>query len=146
MDIINFSENTIPRIGTQARKYLDLLLQGPVKECDAMLMFKGNQRSPIQILGGDSGGNWLLHSILDESGVIEMRLLDWRHLSDDKKLDGQARLERKKELKELSCKEAIQGHVRMPIAIAEKNNAIAKHLMGLGDAANDEPNKKASIL
>jgi hypothetical protein len=135
----------IPSVGTQARQYLELLTLGVVKEIVAMQMFKGNQRSPIQALRGDHYGHWMLHSILDEKGRIYSRELDWRHLSGDKILDAQARLERKKELKEFSCKKAVQGHVRMPQAIAEKNDALAEYFLGLGEAANDVLNKKTSI-
>ena len=120
MDLFFYPEKSVPRIGTQPRQYIDLILQGPVEELDAMLMFKGNQRSPIQALRGDDHDHWMINSILDKKGKIVSRELDWRHLSGDKALDAQARLERKKELKELSCKEAVQGHVRMPQAIAEK--------------------------
>ncbi|NQY88362.1 MAG: hypothetical protein HRT51_11580 [Colwellia sp.] len=138
MDLFFYPEKSVPRIGTQPRQYIDLILQGPVEELDAMLMFKGNQRSPIQALRGDDHDHWMINSILDKKGKIVSRELDWRHLSGDKALDAQARLERKKELKELSCKEAVQGHVRMPQAIAEKNDAFTEYFMGLGDAANDE--------
>tara|TARA_R110000744_G_scaffold158285_7_gene274290 strand:- start:1144 stop:1581 length:438 start_codon:yes stop_codon:yes gene_type:complete len=144
MDILLFPENAIPSVGTKARHYLDLVLQGPVKEHYAMLLFKGNQRSPIQILGGDKGGHWLLHSIRDENGLIISRELDWRHLSGDKALDTQARRERKKMYKASSCKDALQGHSRMPKAIADKNKSQAEYFMGL-DAANDASNKKTSI-
>jgi|GEM_PF-2696408 len=109
MDISFFPENAIPRMGTQPRQYIDLILQGPVEELDAMLMCKGNQRSPIQALRGDEHDHWMIHSILDKKGRIVSRELDWRHLSGDNTLDAQARLERKKELEALSFKEAIQG-------------------------------------
>ncbi len=137
MDLLFYPEKAIPRIGTQPRQYIDLLMLGPVKEVDAMLMFNSNQRSPIQALRGDDHEYWMIHSILDEKGRIVSRELDWRHLSGDKVLDAQARLERKKKLKELSCKEAVQGHKRMPKAIADRDNAEEELRMSFGDAAND---------
>jgi hypothetical protein len=145
MNLLNHPEKAIPRMGTQSRQYLDLILQGPVKELDAMVIFNGNQRSPIQALRGDDYNHWMIHSVLDERGRIISRELDSRHLSGDIKLDAQARCERKKEFKALSCKEAVQGHLRMPQAIADKNNSLAEYFMGLGDAANDDLNEKTSI-
>jgi hypothetical protein len=142
MDLLFFPEKAIPLIGTQPRQYFDLILQGPVTELDAMIMFKGNQRSPIQALRGDDYGHWMLNSILDEKGRIYSRELDWRHLSGDQILDAQARRERRKQLKEISAKEAKQGRVREAKAIQEREEAQAEYFKSLGDAANEATFKK----
>lgn len=145
MSILLFTapNEAIPLLGTQARKYLDLLARGIVKEDNAMLLFNGNQRSPIQDLGSDNLCNWLIHPIENEEGRIIARKLDSRHFSGDKQLDNDARKERKRILKERSHKQAKQGRIREPKAFQELSEAQKEYFLSLV-AANDEE-KKTSI-
>ncbi|RHW76803.1 hypothetical protein [Colwellia sp. RSH04] len=133
----------IPPLGTNARKYLDLLALGEVKESEAMLLFNGNQRSPIQDLGADRYCNWLIKPIENEQGVIVARKLDERHFSGDKQLDADARTERKRILKDRSHKQAKQGRIREPKAFKELTEAQREFFLSLGVAANDEQKNTA---
>jgi hypothetical protein len=139
MSILLFTapNEAIPLIGTQARQYLDLLTLGEVKESDAMLLFNGNQRSPIQALGGDEYCHWLIHPIKNNEGIIVFRVLDERHFSGDKKLDADARKERRHEFKKRSHKQAKEGVARESKARQELSEATSEYLLSLGDAAND---------
>lgn len=137
-----FPTHSIPSIGTKARKYLDLLFEGVVKESEAMLLFNGNQRSPIQELGGDRFGNWSIETIENDYGIITARKLDDRHLSGDPNLDAEARKQRRKTLKETSHKQAKQGRIREPRASKELAEAQAECFSGLGNAANESQYKK----
>jgi hypothetical protein len=145
MNILLFTapNEAIPPLGTNARQYLDLLALGEVKESDAMLLFNGNQRSPIQDLGGDRYCNWLIRPIENEQRVIIARKLDERHFSGDKQLDTDARKERKRTLKESSHKQAKQGRIREKKAFQEREEAQKEFFLSLGIAANDEQKNTA---
>jgi len=145
MSILLFTapNEAIPPLGTNARQYLDLLALGEVKENDAMVLFNGNQRSPIQDLGGDRYCNWFIRPIENEQGVIIARKLNERHFSGDKQLDADARKERKRTLKECSHKQAKQGRIREKKAFQERAEAQKEFFLSLGVAANDEQKNTA---
>lgn len=145
MSILLFTapNEAIPQMGTNARQYLNLLALGEVKESEAMLLFNSNQRSPIQDLGGDRYCNWLIKPIVNEQGVIVARKLDERHFSGDKQLDSDARIERKRILKERSHKQAKQGRIRESKALQERTEAQREFFLSLGVAANDEQKNTA---
>jgi len=145
MSILLFTapNEAIPPSGTNARQYLDLLALGEVKESDAMLLFNGNQRSPIQDLGCDRYCNWFIRPIENKDSVIDSRKLDERHFSGDKQLDADARAERKRILKDRSHKQAKQGRIREPKAFQELTEAQREFFLSLGVAASDEQKNTA---
>jgi hypothetical protein len=102
-----------------------------------MLLFNGNQRSPIQALGGDDYCHWLIHPIKNDKEIIVSRILDERHFSGDKKLDADARKERRHELKKRSHKQAKEGVARESKARQELSEATSEYLLSLGEAVND---------
>ena len=131
-------DGAIPKAGTNAAKLLTLLMSGePVNELELAVIFYSNQRSPIQDLGGDKLLHWLIHPIINEQGKIVARQLDKRHLSGCAKLDSDARKERRKQLKQLSYKQAKQGRIREPKIRFECSEATKDYFLSLGDAAND---------
>lgn len=94
-------------------------------------------RSGLQRLRGDDFNYWQIHSIKQEGSKTSLLKLDPRHLLQDAKQDAAARLERRKELKRESFKEAQQGWKRMPKAHTAMLKADKAYFQNLGEAAND---------
>jgi hypothetical protein len=113
------------------RMLLDLSSGEPVPATDLVDAYSHNFRSLLQRLRGDDFGYWLI------SNTKNGYQLDWRHLSGSRKLDAEARRERKKELKGISYKEAKQGKDREPKALYEFMRASQEYFNLLGEAAND---------
>jgi len=99
--------------------------------------FGESWRSALQSLRGDRFGYWLIHSIKTDNSKTTLLQLDPRHLSGDAKQDAAARLERRKQLKNVSYKEAQQGWKRMPKAHTAMLEADKAYFKSLGEAAND---------
>jgi hypothetical protein len=140
MESLLFSspDGSLPKIGTQAAKLLNLVKHGEkIEELMLADIFESNQRSPIQDLGSDNLLNWLIHPIENDRGKIIARQLDIRHLCGCPKLDSDARKERRKQLKERSYQQAKQGRIREPKSKQECAEAIRDYFLSFGDAAND---------
>jgi hypothetical protein len=99
-------------------------------------------RSALQDLRGDKRSHWLIHSSICERTHAKTIQLDPRHLSGNAEQDAEARRERRKQLKEVSAKEAKQGRIREPKAVRERGEANAEYFKSLGNAANDPAFKK----
>ena len=97
-----------------------------------------NYRSPLQALKGERFKFWLIHSVEQDNSKATFLQLDPRHRSADPEQDIAARLERRKQLKQESYKEAQQGWKRMPKAHTAMLEADRAYFQSLGGAANDE--------
>jgi hypothetical protein len=130
----------IPLQNTKAYRLLTVLSDGAPHIRNKLILdpkLGESMRSALQDLKGDNLCHWLIHSGTSEKtgkGTIQ---LDFRHLTGDPDQDAQARRERRKQLKEVSAKEATQGRVREPKAIREKAEAQAEYFKSLGNAANE---------
>lgn len=126
----NAPTNSLPKVNTLPYKLLMLLSSGaPVSQKKLSIEFDGKERSPLQSLRGDDFHYWniqLIH-IKKESHY----LIDHRHLSNDKKLDAEARKERRLQLKGVSLNQAKRERKRIPRALSEfekaKENALIKN-------------------
>lgn len=116
---------------------IDLASGEPIPKAHFVAVYSDTFRSPLQQLEGDKCEHWLIHRIKDDKGITGAYQLDWRHLSGDRELDATARRERKKELKEVSYKEAEQGKKREAKAFCELLKAKNEYFEALGEAAND---------
>ncbi|MFA0523896.1 hypothetical protein AB4517_09875 [Vibrio sp. 10N.222.52.C3] len=124
LSLIGIDEEAIPKYGTPARQLLDMYLTGAVVEEDEIVeVFGRNVRTLIQALRGDRYKNWRLINICDNDGVISARHLDPRHLSQDREQDALARAQRRKELKEVSHRQAMKGAARVERAFNELEDA-----------------------
>lgn len=132
-------QNAIPEIGTLDRAMLDIFITGnTVPEqmlCDE---FGRNYRSYLQKLRGDRYGHWRFLEV-KESGVIESRYLDQRHLSGDRYLDSLARAERRKELRKESHTEAMNGASRIQQAYKDLEEATEELEALKRNAPDSEP-------
>lgn len=99
-------------------------------------------RSALQDLRGDRFQYWLIHSVKQPNGKSSLLQLDPRHLSGCPKQDAAARLERRKQLKRDSFKEAQQGWKRMPKAHNAMIEADSDYFKSLS-AANDSDGAKS---
>lgn len=114
----------IPLNGTQSRSMLNKFITGDsVPEQDLCDEFGRNYRSHLQQLRGDRYLHWRFIDERDAQNIIVARRLDTRHLSGDRKLDALARAERRKELREDSHREAVDGASRVRSAYAELEEA-----------------------
>jgi hypothetical protein len=141
-------DSAIPETHTTPFAMLMELSSGqPILRSHLVEIFTDTYRSPLQILEGDDCDHWLIHRVKNDQKKVIAYQLDWRHLSGDRELDAEARRERKKELKEISYKEANQGKKREPKALCELLKAKNEYFEALGEAANDsgieEPPVKA---
>lgn len=118
---------------------LKLLADGqPHSREEITQLFGEPWRSYLQTLRGDRFQYWLIHSVKQDQSKTTLLQLDPRHLSGDAKQDAAARLERRKQLKHDSYKEAQQGWKRMPKAHTAMLEADKAYFQSLGSAANDE--------
>lgn len=99
-------------------------------------------RSALQDLRGDRFQYWLIHSVKQPNGMPSLLQLDQRHLSGNLEHDAAARLERRKQLKRDSFKEAQQGWKRMPKAHNAMIEADSDYFKSLS-AANDSDGAKS---
>ncbi|WP_417553015.1 hypothetical protein [Marinomonas fungiae] len=117
---------------------LKVLSDGKEHHRDELTQLLGETwRSALQSLRGDRFGYWLIHSIKAENSKTTLLQIDPRHLSGCPKQDAAARLERRKQLKNVSYKEAQQGWKRMPKAHTAMLEADKAYFKSLGEAAND---------
>jgi hypothetical protein len=135
----------IPKLNTKAYRLLLILADGIEHDRNRLILdplLGESMRSALQDLRGDKLLNWLIHSgICGQTGARTI-LIDPRHLSGDEEQDAAARRERRKQLKEVSAKEAKQGRIREPKAVREMSVAQAEYFKSLGNAANDPSFKK----
>jgi hypothetical protein len=137
----NVSVKHIPKIGTAAYTLLLILSDGALHTRASLIrhpILGENLRSALQRLKGDELGNWLIESVPIEGTSTTALQLDPRHLSGETEQDAEARLERRKQLKEVSAKGAIQGRIREPKALRERGVAQTAYFKSLGNAANYE--------
>ena len=137
----NFPAEAIPKVGSQPYVLWHLLVDGTRHYRKVLIQHKQlgeTLRSPLQALRSDKYHNWNIISGNDEVTGESFLQLDPRHLSGDAEQDAAARRERRKQLKEVSAKEATQGRIREPRALRERGVAQAEYFKSLGDAANDE--------
>lgn len=117
---------------------LKLLADGKPHHRDELTQLLGETwRSALQSLRGDRFDYWLIHSIKTDNSKTTLLQIDPRHLSGCPKQDAAARLERRKQLKNVSYKEAQQGWKRMPKAHTAMLEADKAYFKNLGEAAND---------
>lgn len=118
---------------------LELLSDGKPHHREEITMKLGEPwRSGLQSLRGDRFGYWLIHSVKSPDSTTTLLQLDPRHLSGDPRKDAAARLERRKQFKQISHREALQGVKREPKAFSELQKAEKDYVLNLGLAANDE--------
>jgi hypothetical protein len=131
----------IPKANTKTYKLLSWLSDGKEQDRSKLILdpiLGESMRCALQDLRGDKLLNWLIHSSVCEQTGAKTIQLDPRHLSGDIEQDAEARRERRKQLKEVSAKQATQGRLREPKALRERGLAQAEYFKSLGDAANDE--------
>lgn len=122
-----------------AYQLLKLLADGQLHSREEITQLFGEPwRSYLQNLRGDRFDYWLIHSVKQDQSKTTFLQLDPRHLSGCAKQDAAARLERRKQLKHDSYKEAQQGQARLPKAFIELQEAEKEYFKNLGEAANDE--------
>lgn len=118
---------------------LKMLANGQQLERNELTKVLGETwRWGLQELRGDCFGCWLIHSVKKPNSRVTDLQLDPRHLSGCVKQDAAARLERRKQLKHDSYKEAQQGWKRIPKAHTAMLEADKAYFQSLGSAANDE--------
>ncbi|GEM_PF-1922270 len=130
----------LPKSGTLAYDLLVILSDGKPHSRNQPSLRQsgdGDTRSPLQQLRGDQFHYWLIHSVEIEGSKTTYLQLDYRHLSNDSKQDEIARKERRRDFKDISCKEAIQGGNRIPRAMAERQSALEAYVSEINEAAND---------
>ncbi|GAA0831045.1 hypothetical protein GCM10009112_15670 [Marinomonas arenicola] len=126
--------DTIPTAkSTGAFKLLNILSDGQAHSRESL---GESMRSPLQSLRGDRFQYWLIHSVKQDASKTTLLQLDPRHLSGDSEQDAAARLERRRQLKKDSHKQAMQEQQRLPKALAELLKAEKDYLKNL-EAAND---------
>jgi hypothetical protein len=93
--LIGFPSSTIPRLGTQAHTVLMMLMVASHSTSSLVMGLCGKSpRSALQGLMNDDYGHWnIINTGIDGSNEGFYKL-DPRHLSNDPKLDNQARIER----------------------------------------------------
>ena len=122
---------------------LKLLADGELHNRHELTQLLGEPwRSGLQRLRGDHFQYWLIHSVKQPNGKSSLLQLDPRHLSGCPKQDAAARLERRKQLKRDSFKEAQQGWKRMPKAHNAMIEADSDYFKSLS-AANDSDGAKS---
>ncbi|WOD08097.1 hypothetical protein [Marinomonas sp. GJ51-6] len=132
LETIPTSKNKAPYIA------LKLLADGKTHARDELTKLLGETwRSGLQRLRGDDFQYWLIHSVKQPNSKITDLQLDPRHLSGNPVQDAAARLERCRQLKRDSYKEAQQGWKRLPKAHTAMLEADKAYLQSLGEAAND---------
>jgi hypothetical protein len=135
----------LPKIGTKPHRLLSYLIDGKKHDRNKLIsdpLLGESMRSALQGLRGDKLSHWLIHSSICEHTHAKTIQLDPRHLSGNAEQDTEARRERRKQLKEVSAKEAKQGRIREPKAVRERGEANAEYFKSLGKAANDPTFKK----
>jgi hypothetical protein len=135
----------IPKADTKAARLLSYLVDGKKHGRNKLILdplLGESLRSALQDLRGDNYHHWNIISGKDEATGGSFLHLDPRHLSGDIEQDAAARRERRKQLKEVSAKEATQGRIREPKAARERSEAQSEYFMSLGDAANEPTFKK----
>jgi len=143
--IIAASLEALPKIGTKPHRLLSYLIDGKKHDRNKLIsdpLLGESIRSPLQVLKGDKYSHWLIHSSVCEHSKARIIQLDPRHLSGNAEEDAEARRERRKQLKEVSAKEAKQGRLREAKAVRERCEANAEYFKLLGNAANDPTFKK----
>ena len=111
-----------PAPNTQARKALMIVADGlSHPKADFFQELGDDPRSALQALRGDAYGFWLIHNLGDKKGIYQ---LDSRHLSSNRGLDQQARIQAEIEYTERSRKKSEQGAKHLPKAL--ENEAAAK--------------------
>lgn len=135
----NAPDDSIPTIKHYgAYVTLELLADGELHSRKELTKILGETwRSALQSLRGDRFHYWLIHSVKQADSKTTLLQLDPRHLSGNSQQDAAARLERRKELKSESYKEAEQGWRRMPKAHSAMLEAEKDYFLGLGEAVND---------
>ncbi|MCR3970810.1 hypothetical protein NUK55_06800 [Aeromonas veronii] len=124
-----------PRLNSKSRLMLALLLRDEsVAEKELCRQFGHNYRAVIQCIEGERY-LWRIINVLDEKGEIAARKLDDRHKSGDPRLDGQARHERRVELRTKSAAQAARETRRF--ALARTKLAEAKEQLEALNAANE---------
>jgi hypothetical protein len=145
-DVFNVAPlEAIPKSNTKAYYLLFWLVDGKKHDRNKLIfdpLLGESMRSALQDLRGDKLSHWLIHSSVCERTGAKTIQLDPRHLSGDIEKDAEARRERRKQLKEVSAKEATQGRIREPRALRERGVAQAEYFKSLGDAANEPSFKK----
>ena len=137
--------DALPKVGTLANDLLVILADGnphPRNQPSLRSNGDGDTRSPLQQLRGDQYLNWLIHSVEIEGSSSTYLQLDYRHISGDSKQDAIARKERKRNFKDVSYKEAIQGGNRIPRAMAERQSALEAYVSEMNEPANDSHYEK----
>jgi len=135
----------IPKANTKAYQLLLWVIDGKKHDRSKLILdpkLGETLRVALQDLRGDKLLHWLIHSDVCEHTGAKTIQLDPRHLSGDIEQDAAARRERRKQLKEVSAKEAKQGRIREPKAVREMSLAQAEYFKSLGDAANEPSFKK----
>jgi len=134
-------EAAIPEIGSKPRLMLDLFMTGGVISEQALCdKFGRNYRSILQRLRGEKYHYWYLIPV-KENNVIEARYLDPRHLLSNRNQDALARKVRRKELKQESLNEAINGASRVQKAYEEFEEARTK----LAELEKENAQQKPSV-
>ena len=141
----NAPVKAIPKSNTKAFRLLSILIDGEKHDRNRLILdplLGESMRSALQDLRGDKLLHWLIHSDVCKRTGAKIIQLDPRHLSGDIEEDAVARRERRKQLKEVSAKEAMHGRIREARAIREMSAAQADYFKSLGNAANEASFKK----
>ncbi len=126
----------MPSMNTLAYKLLAVLADGQAHEKQELLLaLEDDPRSPLQALRGESHWFWLIHNIGSPKGVYQ---LDKRHLSGNRDVDLEARLEAQIQLLECSRLQAERETLRLPRAIEAESLAKAS-LQETFDFSNKKP-------
>lgn len=110
-----FPGKYLPLPTTHAYRLFSILCDGlPHRKTELMNTLNDDPRSALQSLRGPTHGFWLIHNIGRPKGVYQ---LDSRHLSGDRDLDLQARIERELQYLAESRAKAQSEQRRLPNAI-----------------------------
>jgi len=109
----------MPKVNTQAYKLLAAIADGHKHDKqELMVVLDDDPRSPLQALRGEKHGFWVIHNVGSTKGVYQ---LDECHLSGDRDIDQQVRVQA--ELKFLKCSRQLAERETMRLPKAAKSLA-----------------------
>ena len=125
MDRLSFqSSEYMPPMGSPYYLLLNLLSDGAQHLKSELYEVLGDDpRSALQVLKGERYGFWNIENLGTKKGVYR---LDARHLSGDRQLDFDARLEREYELRDQSYIQALKETGRLVTAKVMRSQAVNK--------------------
>ena len=135
-------ERYIPLAKYKSCEVLELLIDG-IPRTELARLVENYRGAPLEDLEGKRYGYWLIDRYVNEHGENCLKL-NYRHLSDDIKLDREARTIRRKQRPKDCLKKNNKEIKRSPEVQFENSEAQKEYFLSLGESANEskEPTQK----